>query len=78
MIEIMPYIITYTCIWWFLFFISLPIAIREKIITDNKDQFKKEVTKAHIWLKILIVTILSLPLTYFAKVWFDQILLDML
>lgn len=78
MINIMPYIITYTCVWWFLFFISLPIGIKEEVINNDDKQYKKEVTNAYIFTKIIIVTILSTPLTYYLKLWFDKMLLNLL
>jgi len=77
MLNIMPYIISYTCIWWFLFFISLPIGIKEREV-NTKDHYHKEVTNAYIWRKVIIVTILAAPLTYLFKSWLDHALLNLL
>lgn len=76
--EIMSYIIIYTCLWWFLFFISLPIAIKEKTIADNEKKYQKQVVKTYMMNKIIIVSCIAAPISYYAKEWFDGFLLTLL
>jgi len=72
----MAYIASYIIIWWIVFFISLPIAIRETEISDDI-VYKKEVTNLRLGLKAIIVTIISIPITYYFVHFFNQFLLSL-
>ncbi len=71
--DIMPYIIIYTCVWWILFYISLPIAITpasKKIESGHADSAPE---KSFLWVKFIIVTIASFPLSWVVKYFVDLI-----
>lgn len=71
----MLYIASYIIIWCLLFFISLPIAIEEKEISD-KNIYKKEITNINVLAKVIIVTLLSIPATYGFVYYFNKFIVN--
>lgn len=61
--EIFSYIVIYTCVWWVLFYISLPIGIK---FSAKKELGHADSAPAKSWLKLkfIIVSIISFIFSY--------------
>lgn len=59
----LSYIIVYTCLWWIIFYITLPIGnrISTKIEKGHADSAP---TNPRLSLKALITSIVTFPITY--------------
>jgi predicted secreted protein len=59
----LSYIVAFTCIWWVVFYMSLPFGVEK--ITPSKRGFDHGAPKRpHIGIKMLITTLMALLLTY--------------
>lgn len=72
---IVSYIVTFVCIWWLLFFMSLPIGIEanEKVGIEGSPP-----KKTHLKLKLLITTLITPILTYAFCSYFNSYLENLL
>jgi predicted secreted protein len=58
------YIVTYTCIWWVVFYITLPFGYKESIKKENGHADGAPL-KPYLGIKALVSSLISLPLTYY-------------
>jgi len=58
------YLVTYTCLWWLFFYLSLPFNIKvpSKIEKGHADSSPKN---PNLGIKALITSIITLPATYY-------------
>lgn len=69
--SLFEYFIIYIVIWWILFFISLPMAVKKsKNISPGHDSGAPE--KTYLWKKFIIVSIITLIFTYLSVLIIDS------
>ncbi len=58
------YIIIFTCLWWIVFYITLPFG-SEVTKTPKKGEDYGAPTKPRLGIKFIVTTLISLVITYF-------------
>jgi predicted secreted protein len=68
--------LVYFLCWWVIFFIVQPIGIKEKSI-ETKKTIGTQIVKSRFLIKIIVATVLAGISGYFANVYIDNLLLEM-
>lgn len=74
--KMISYFITYVCFWWVAFLIALPIGVTSE---DNKIGIEASPPKqTYLWRKVICVSLISIPLTFFLNKYFKLYLMSLL